>query len=143
LAGPFSAVNHAGFVVRDLDEGIRFFVDVLGFEIVADRKGTLSPNGDMLTRLFGVPAEASGRYQFFQLGGTVIELLEWSAPGQNTDQPLSSDLSARHLALSVSDMDAALDRLGRVPGVSIREANDRGFRYCTTPLGLDIQLIPI
>jgi catechol 2,3-dioxygenase-like lactoylglutathione lyase family enzyme len=66
LAGPFSAVNHAGFVVRDLDEGIRFFVDVLGFEIVADRKGTLSPNGDMLTRLFGVPAEASGRYQFFQ-----------------------------------------------------------------------------
>jgi len=142
VSGPFSAVNHVGFVVRNLEEGTRFFLDVLGFELVPDRKGTLTPNGDSLTRLFGVPAEASGRFQFFQLGGAVIELLEWTAPGQNTDQPLNSDLAARHLALSVSDMDASLERLRGVPGVTVRDANDRGFRYCSTPLGLEIQLIP-
>jgi len=40
VAGPFSAVNHIGFVVRNLEEGARFFTEVLGFESVTERTGT-------------------------------------------------------------------------------------------------------
>jgi catechol 2,3-dioxygenase-like lactoylglutathione lyase family enzyme len=142
VTGPFSAVNHVGFVVRDLDEGTRFFIDVLGFEAVLERTGRLAPNGDTLTRRFGVDANADGRFAFFRLGGNLVELLEWAAPGRNESAPSNSDLGGRHLALSVSDIEAAVERLSAVPGVTIREPNDAGYVYCATPLGLEIQLIP-
>ena len=143
VAGPFSGVNHVGLVVRDLDAGARFFTEVLGFEAVEERKGTLTPDGDLMTRRFGCDANAKGRFAFFRLGNSSIELLEWSAPGRNESAPLNSDLGGRHLALSVSDLPAALDRLRAVDGVTIREPNDAGYIYCATPLGLEIQLIPV
>jgi catechol 2,3-dioxygenase-like lactoylglutathione lyase family enzyme len=143
LATLFSAVNHVGFVVRDLDEGARFFTEVLGFEPVAGRAGTLAASGDVLSRRFGIDANASGRFAFFRLDDAFIELLEWSAPGQNQTPALNSDLGGRHLAISVPDMAAALARLREIPGVIVREPNDAGYVYCATPLGLEIQLIPV
>lgn len=143
MAGPFAAVNHIGFVVRDLEAGSRFLTEVLGFETVAGRSGNLSPDRNILTRRFGVDANASGKYAFFQLGDTYIELLEWTAPGSNEMTPLNSDAGGRHLAISVTDMAAAVDRLKAVDGVTVREPNDAGFIYCATPLGLEIQLIPV
>jgi catechol 2,3-dioxygenase-like lactoylglutathione lyase family enzyme len=143
VTNPFSAVNHVGVVVSNLDEGARFLTDVLGFAPVPERTGRLAPNGDTLTRRFGVDANADGRFAFFRLGDNLIELLEWSAPGRNETAPLNSDLGGRHLAFSVSDIDAAVERLKSVPGVTIREPNDAGYIYGATPLGLEIQLISV
>jgi catechol 2,3-dioxygenase-like lactoylglutathione lyase family enzyme len=143
VAGPFSAVNHIGFVVRNLDEGARFFTDVLGFDAVAERTGNLVPNADIMSRRFGVDDSATGRYAFFRLGDTAVELLEWNAPDRNDSAPLNSDLGGRHLAISVTDMDAAITRLKAVPGVTVREPNEAGYVYCATSLGLEIQLIPV
>ena len=142
MSNPFTAVNHIGFVVRDLDEGLSFFTEVLGFEAILERRGDLLPAGDVLRRRFGIEPDASGRYAFVRLGASLIELLEWQAPDQNATPPLNSDLGGRHLALTVSDMDAAVEQLKSAPGVTVREANDAGYRYCETPLGLEIQLIP-
>jgi len=143
VAGPFSAVNHIGFVVRNLEEGARFFTEVLGFESVTERTGKLVPDADIMSRRFGVDNAATGRFAFFRLGNTAIELLEWSAPGRNEIAPLNSDLGGRHLAISVTDMDAAVARLRSVEGVTLREPNEAGYVYCATPLGLEIQLIPV
>ena len=143
MTNPFSAVNHVGVVVSDLDAGLAFFIDVLGFEAIVGRSGNLSPLNDIQTRRFGVHPEASGRYAFVRLGDSVIELLQWDAPDQNRTAPLNSDLGGRHLAINVSNMPAALDRLRQIAGVSVREPNDAGFVYCATPLGLEIQLIPV
>jgi len=143
VTNPFSAVNHVGLVVRNLDEGARFFTDVLGFEPVPERTGRLVPNGDTLTRRFGVDANADGRFAFFRHGNALIELLEWTAPGRKDTAPLNSDLGGRHLAISVSDIDSAIERLKAIPGVTVREPNDAGYIYCATPLGLEIQLIPV
>jgi glyoxylase I family protein len=136
-------VNHVGLVVRNLEEGARFFTEVLGFERVAGRAGALASSGDLLTRRFGIDANASGQFAFFQLGSAFIELLEWTAPGRNNTPPLNSDLGGRHLAISVSDMASAVERMKAVPGVEVREPNDAGYVYCATPLGLEIQLIPV
>jgi hypothetical protein len=76
------------------------------------------------------------------LGDSVIELLEWTAPNRNEIPPLNSDLGGRHLALSVSDMQTAIEKLRAVPGVTVREPNQMGYVYCATPLGLEVQLIP-
>ncbi|MDQ2683930.1 MAG: VOC family protein, partial [Chloroflexota bacterium] len=132
-SSPFAAVNHVGFVVRDLEEGLRFFTEVLGFERIQGRAGSLQPDGDVQTRRFGIPADASGNYAFVRLGDAVIELLEWSAPDRNVTPPLNSDLGGRHLAITVADMDAAIGKLSGVSGVVVREPNAMGYVYCQTP----------
>ncbi len=141
MSSPFSAVNHVGYVVRDIEAGLAFFTDVLGFERVEGRRGDAPPQDDLLTRRFGVPADAFGKWAFLRLGDTLVELLEWSAPGRNETTPLNSDLGGRHIALTVTDMDAAVAKL-KGAGATVREPNDAGFIYCATPLGLEVQLIP-
>ena len=142
-ASPFAAVNHVGLVVRDLAAAGAFVVDALGFERIADRRGTIAfPGTDTATRLFGVDPEATAEFAFFRLGDAVVELLEWRGPGRSNLPAGNGDLAGRHLALTVSDMAAALERLREVDGVEVREPNERGYVYVKTPLGLELQLIP-
>lgn len=143
MSGPFSAVNHVGFVVSNLEQALAFFTDVFGFERIEGRTGSILPEGDALTRRFGIDSNASGEYAFVRLGESIIELLVWSAPGQHQSPPLNSDWGGRHLALSVRDMPSAIALLGSVEGVVVREANDMGYVYCLTTFGLEVQLIPV
>lgn len=143
MSSPFSAVNHIGFVVSDLEKALGFFTEVLGFTRIEGRAGSIAPEGDALVRRFGIDANAFGNYAFVQLGDSVIELLAWSAPNQNQTPPLNSDWGGRHLALSVPDMAAALSLLRGITGVHVREPNNMGYVYCKTSFGLEIQLIPV
>jgi len=143
IPSPFAQVNHVGFVVTDLVAGGAFLVETLGFSRIAQRKGTIAfPGTDRTTRLFGVDAEATAEFAFFRLGDAIVELLEWRGPNRSSVPAGNSDLAGRHLALTVSDMAAALDRLRGVGGVEVREPNDHGYVYVTTPVGLELQLIP-
>jgi catechol 2,3-dioxygenase-like lactoylglutathione lyase family enzyme len=141
VSSPFSAVHHVGYVVRDIEEGLRFFIEVLGFERVEGRRGEAPPRDDLQTRRFGVPADAFGKWAFLRIGDQLVELLEWSAPGRNETTPLNSDLGGRHLALTVTDIDDAVAKL-KAAGATVREPNDAGYIYCATPMGLEVQLIP-
>ena len=140
---PFSGANHVGFVVTDLASAGDLFVDALGFERIVERRGTIAfPGTDAPRRLFGVDPDATAEYAFFRLGDTVVELLQWHGPSRLETPAGNSDLAGRHLALTVSDMSAAVGRLSAHDGVEIREPNERGFVYVKTPVGLEIQLIP-
>lgn len=142
-ARPFSAVNHVGFVVTDLVDAGAFVVETLGFERIVERRGTIAFSGtDATRRLFGVDPDATAEFAFFRLGEAVVELLQWQGPHRSIVAAGNSDLSGRHLALTVSDMSTALERLSAVPGVEIREPNEHGYIYVKTPIGLEIQLIP-
>lgn len=142
MSGNVTAVDHVGYVVTDLDQAVRFFVDVLGFEETNRRGEVRSEDGDRMTRLFGVHPRAVGRYAFMQLGEDRVELLEWSAPEQNSHLPLNSDRGGRHIALAVRDLDEYVVRIAAEPGVSVRERIDVGFYYVGTPFGLELQLVP-
>lgn len=136
------AVNHVGFVVSDLEAALRLFVDVLGFEAI-ERRGELADReGDRLARQFGVHPRAVGRFAFVQLGSSLVELLEWTAPDRVSDPPRNADAGGRHLALTVEHLDDLLGRLAREPGFAIRERSEPGFVYVGTPFGLELQLVP-
>lgn len=141
MSSPFTGVNHPGYVVSDLAAASAFFVDVLGFEALPRKGATSDPNGRMAD-WFGVDRAAESRWAFFSLGGSVIELMEWSAPDQNTTTPRNSDVGGRHLALSTSNFDEAVARVKAQPGVTVRDKTDSGFSYISTPFGLEIQLMP-
>jgi catechol 2,3-dioxygenase-like lactoylglutathione lyase family enzyme len=141
MAGRVTAVDHVGFVVTNLDDAVRFFVEVLGFTDIARRGGFEDAKADRMTRLFGVDARAVVRYAFVELNGGKVELLEWDA-ADRAGVPRNSDLGGRHLALAVADLDDLVEQLRSLPGVVVRERNERGFYYVGTPFGLEIQLTP-
>lgn len=141
-AGRAIGIDHCGFVVTDLDRAVAFFIDELGFADLNRRAVMRDDAGDEMTARYDVPERAVGRYVFLGAGRDKIELLEWTAPDQNTGLPKNSDLGGRHVAIAVDDLDAVAARIAKLEGFSVREKNERGFCYIGTPFGLEVQLIP-
>lgn len=136
------AVDHVGYVVNDLDAAVAFFIDELGFRDLGRRAELRDDQGYAMMARYDVNPRAVGRYAFIGVGDDMVEFLEWDVPNQGRTAPRNSDLGGRHLALKVDDLDAVARRLAELNGFTVREPNERGFRYVTTPFGLEIQLIP-
>jgi methylmalonyl-CoA epimerase len=100
------AIDHIGIAVKDLDEAIHVYRDILGFKL----EGIHTLNERML------------KIAFFSLGGSRIELL----------QPLSADSTVarfletrgegiQHLAVKVKNVEAVLEEFKRKGVVLIDE----------------------
>jgi len=140
--GKAVGVDHVGYVVNDLDAAVAFFISELGFEDL-DRRATMRDDeGDSMTVRYDVDPRAVGRYVFIGAGTDKVELLEWTAPDRNEHSAKNADLGGRHLAIKVDDLNAVATRLASLDGFTVREPNERGFRYVTTPFGIELQLIP-
>lgn len=142
-------IEHVGLTVPDLDDAMRFFVDVLGCEFIFG-DGPFSGDADFFRERLNVDPDASMRYGFVRCGfGANLEVFEYSAPGQNLAPPLNSDIGGHHLCFYVDDMDAALAHL-RAHGVHIMgDVNviDEGpalgssWIYFLAPWGLQLELV--
>lgn len=104
------SVVRVGFTVRDLDSSVRFFRDVLMFEEVLrrDEETQVSP-----------AAPESGREKVriaeLRLGDELLELTQFVGT-QGRPFPTdsrSNDVWFQHIAIIVSDMDKAYERLDR------------------------------
>ena len=102
-------VARIGFTVSDLDASVKFFRDVLEFELVGERELA----GEAVERLTGVfPARV--RVARLRLGSEEIELSEYLAPSTGRAFPedtRGNDLWFQHIAIVVSDIDAAYAKL--------------------------------
>ncbi|HEU4430910.1 MAG TPA: VOC family protein [Myxococcota bacterium] len=103
------AVARVGFTVSDLDASVKFFRDVLEFELIGERELA----GEAVERLTGVfPARV--RAARLRLGSEEIELSEYLAPSTGRAFPedtRGNDLWFQHIAIVVSDIDAAYAKL--------------------------------
>ncbi|MGQ3480161.1 MULTISPECIES: VOC family protein [Paenibacillus] len=136
-------IHHSGYVVPDLKEAVDFFTDILGFEVLFS-PGPMKFNDDQLNRYFGVPAGSSvAGAAFLQYGGLQIELAQWTVEHQHPYQMNPSDVGAAHLAITVSDLDAAMTYFQAQPSVSVREISPLGFFYITAPWGMEIQIMQL
>jgi catechol 2,3-dioxygenase-like lactoylglutathione lyase family enzyme len=98
-------------VVADLDRAEAFYCNALGFRVVARRPA----DGSILAALGAGdnPAEEA----VLRLGAEEIALVCFAVPGRPyPPQSRSDDLWFQHLAIVVSDMDAAYARLSATPG---------------------------
>ena len=114
---PVSAVAAIGITVSDMPRALRFYRDVLDFQLVDERE---IPAAD-IARLHGIPG-ARVRVATLRLGDEQVELVAWHAP-RGRAMPADSrshDQWFQHIAIIVSDMDAAYRRLRRhgVEGIS-------------------------
>jgi len=102
------AVGAVGLTVRDLERSIAFYRDVLTFKVIQQEEKT----GQALERLEGVFG-AHVRSARLQLGDEIVVLTEYLAP---RGRPIPGDMRSndrvfQHVAIVVSDMDRAYQRL--------------------------------
>lgn len=145
------AVHHVAYTVPDLDQAVRFFVDVIGAELAYTLDRVADPGGDWMTRKLDVHPAAVARIAMLRLGPvTNLELFEYDSPDQRRTLPRNSDWGGHHLAIHVDDVDRAVAYLEQQPGVRILGkpetiedgpiAGDR-WVYFTTPWGMQLELI--
>jgi catechol 2,3-dioxygenase-like lactoylglutathione lyase family enzyme len=103
-----ATVDSVALTVSDADRAVEFYSHVLTFEKVADREVT----GEQYEHLFGVFG-ARIRAVRMRLGTEYIELLQFLAPRGRPVPPdsRSNDRWFQHIAIVVSDMDAAYAQL--------------------------------
>jgi catechol 2,3-dioxygenase-like lactoylglutathione lyase family enzyme len=105
---PTPVVRSVGFTVANLDREVAFFTTVLSFRVLSET--TLSGDGfEHISGIFG----ASAREATLALGDERLELTEYLAP---RGRPFPSDAAAndktfQHIAIVVSDMPKAFERL--------------------------------
>lgn len=103
-------INHTGVSTPDLDRAIRFYRDLLGFELMERfeiEKGT--PGIDEMLTLEGVSFNAA----LLRMGNAMIELFEFASPvpARAAERRPVNDHGLTHLCLQVDDVKAEYQRL--------------------------------
>ena len=97
-------LHHVGITVRDLDEAIGFYHDVLGLGFVNEPSPVF--DDPALGPAVGVPGAAL-RQVSLAAGDLIVELLEYTEPESPIDTPLPQNaLGAQHVAFLVDDIQA-------------------------------------
>jgi catechol 2,3-dioxygenase-like lactoylglutathione lyase family enzyme len=146
----FRQIDHLAYSVPDLAQAEDFFTRVLGAEPSGHAVLDLTEPG--LAESLGVPAGGVLERALLRLGPLdTLELSCLHGPTHPaTDAPRNDDVGGRHLALHVTDVDAAAAALGAVPGCTVLGepetipdgpiAGDR-WVYVRTYLGLHIEVV--
>ena len=134
-------LHHVGMSVPSLDEGRRFYVDVLGFEELGVGQFEHDPQID---RILGL-SNSAARAAYLRLGEVKIEMFEFSAPAQQreaTDRPVHLH-GFTHICLDVTDVNGLHARLAAA-GMTFHSApvDKMGVRtvYGRDPFGNVIEL---
>lgn len=143
-------VHSVGFTVSDANHSLPFYTEVLPFEVINDVEVWGEPY-ERLTGVFG----ARLRVVTLQLGDEQLQLTQYVAPPGGRSIPADStsdDLWFQHVAIVVSDMDAAYEQLRKhnvqhvstspqtLPDTIPAAAGIRAF-YFRDPDGHNLELI--
>jgi catechol 2,3-dioxygenase-like lactoylglutathione lyase family enzyme len=103
-----ASIDSIAIPVSDMDRAVTFYTQVLTFRVIADREVA----GDTYEHLFSVFGLRL-RLVRLELGEEHLELMQFLAPrGRTLAEPMrSNDLTFQHVAIIVSDMQAAYARL--------------------------------
>tara|TARA_B100000519_G_C14187434_1_gene411440 strand:+ start:517 stop:1008 length:492 start_codon:yes stop_codon:yes gene_type:complete len=104
------SVDHINLVVSDLDRSVDFYTNVLGFR--ETQRAELE--GEWIETIIGLETvKASVAYVVSPAGQPRLELLQYHSPIGDGFQANSipNTLGLRHLALSVDNIDSAVQRL--------------------------------
>ena len=139
-----------GFTVPDMDEATRFFVEVIGCEMLFELGPFAADDDWMQTHLNVHPRTVMRRLRFFRCKhGSNFEIFEYEAPAQNRTQPKNCDVGGFHLAFYVDDLLSAIEYL-KEKGVqllgepTLRNAGPNAGQhwiYFLSPWGMQMELV--
>jgi glyoxylase I family protein len=99
-------IDHAGITVASVAAALGFYRDLLGLRVLDEGEGG-GAELDAITGLSGVRI----RYAELDLGGRLLELIEYLPPQGTQLAQRPCDPGASHLALRVDDVDSVCARL--------------------------------
>ncbi len=106
-----AVVDHVGLSVRDLDNSIAFYCDLLGFKL---RRIIEVPPDMNLGGIAGLPPSTARIAHLYQ-GDVMIELFQYIDPeGRPIGDWTQADRGFSHLGFLCSDIKADIDRLREV-----------------------------
>jgi catechol 2,3-dioxygenase-like lactoylglutathione lyase family enzyme len=141
--------EHIGFTVPDLDQAERFFVDVIGCELIY-QLGPFAHDDDWMSEHMNVhPRTVMRRLRFFRCkNGPNFEVFEFEPFDDAAPQPRNSDIGGHHLAFYVEDFDAAFrylqDQGVQILGEPTRSRNaskGQTWVYFLSPWGMQFELV--
>lgn len=135
---------HVGICVRDLEAGIRFYRDGLGFS----EAGELAVEGEPTATMLGID-DVALHAVYLERDGYRIELLHYPRPGTvgKADPRPMNQPGLTHFAVRVDDLAAAIDRVKAHGGRLIEssrvrnDAFDANLCYVTDPDGTRLELV--
>ena len=143
-------IHHVGITVPDLDRGIAFYNGVLGLELF-DPPSPVFDHAELGDSV-GVPGAAL-RQVNLSLGGTIVELLEYTAPEPPYgDEPIRANArGAAHVCFQVEDVEAKNAELEAAGVEFLSDVNvvDEGvlagwrWVYFRDPFGIVLELVEI
>lgn len=142
--------EHIGFTVPDLDQATRFFVDIIGCQLMFELGPFSSETDWMATHLNVHPRAVMRRLRFFRCKqGSNFEIFEYESPDQNSVPPRNSDVGGFHLAFYVDDLTAAIEYLRENNVILLGEPTLRTtglnagqhWIYFLTPWGMQCELV--
>ena len=154
----FSHVDHVGITVPDLDAAVAFYSDLFGC-VERFRMGPFdskelpaTPDGRDWCQAHVNVAGARFRFVMLQLGpNLMLELFQYDRPlGRREEPPRNCDIGGHHLALRVTDLDAAIAYLKRKDQIQVMdgpivvtEGDCAGMRviYFLDPWGNQLELV--
>jgi lactoylglutathione lyase len=131
--------NHVGHCVTDLGRAVRFYTEVLGFEVVH----RLQPPDGPTARLLQIPPPVGLTAVYLSRDGVVLELLHFDRPGNPPHRPrVVNEPGLTHLSFSVPDP-ATTGRRAAALGGEMLEATavGRGAMMIRDPDGQLIELL--
>jgi catechol 2,3-dioxygenase-like lactoylglutathione lyase family enzyme len=105
-----NAIHHTAISTGDLDRLIRFYRDLLGFEV--EREFSWDKGIEIADKITGLK-DSSSKAAMLKLGDFRLELFQFSSPVpkvSDINRPVC-DHGLTHLAFTVSDLDAEYERL--------------------------------
>ena len=144
-------IDHIGVTVPDVDQAVTFFHDVIGCSEAFRFGPFMDDKGTFMQDLVNVnPRAVIKQIVMMRCGqGSNIELFQYSAPEQRTEEPKNSDYGGHHIAFYVKDIKTAVDKakanglktfMGPFP-IKEGPAAGQSITYVLTPWGMQLELI--
>ena len=112
---------HTGFVVRDIEQAVKFYSDVLGMRIA----GRTEREGEFVEQVLAFPG-AHIKGGFVDMGeGHQLELIQYLSPASGENNLNRNDLGASHLAFFVDVLDKFYE-----------DTSQKGIKYNNPPASM-------
>lgn len=132
-------VNHVGQCTRDVDAALRFYVDLLGFELERDQ--TLPDSAT--SALLGVEPPVGLRVVYVRLGAFVLELLHYDRLGNPpAARRVMNEPGLTHMSVCVPDLEAVVARVPDHGGLVVRDLRPTAVMVAD-PDGQVVELLPM
>ncbi len=134
--------HHVAISVKDMENELRFYRDLLGFEVDWERENY---TGEMYARVVGLPG-AAARVVMLKGYGARIELFKYHVPeGEECGPKRQCDFGLTHFALTVKGIHGIYERLLQA-GVQFNGPNQKlhsgvWATYMKEPEGVTIELL--